>query len=1282
MSKLYISLALMAATGLTGAASAERLMGRQSAPLGCEWEQEQNLSLNKEPTRAWAMSFDTLKGALVGLPEHSKWWQSLNSKTAWSFHWSPEPAKRPVDFYKPDYDISGWGKIVVPCSWQAMGASENGGFGTALYCNQPYIFTARSPSIIAKTWPKVLNNPNVPDNYTVKSQPNAIGSYRRDFEIPADWDGRQLYVQFDGVDSFFYLWVNGQYVGFSKDSRTESAFDITEYAKAGKNMIAVEVYRNSDGSYLEAQDMFRLSGIFRTVSVYALPKVHIRDFFAITEPTQAGKYTGDWTVTIDTELANKLPYGTKVAPVTLSATVYDAKGQVVQPITPKDSPYDGISTKAVNLFGQRKYTTGLKMTYVKPALWSAECPNLYTLVLELKDAQGAVIEYVSTQLGFRQVEIKDARFFLNGQKIKVKGVNRHETSPMNGHTLTRAEMEHEVRLMKEANINHVRCSHYPADPYFYYLCNLYGIYLQDEANIESHGLYYGKESTSHPVEWLDAHVDRIMSMVERGKNHPSIIMWSLGNEAGPGRNFLIAERTIKARDRSRATHYERNNRLVDLGSNQYPSVGWVEWKASHAEATQPFYISEYAHNMMNALGNFIDYQNAIESSDVIMGGAIWDWVDQAIWKKNDKGQMILAYGGDFNDQPNDGQFVCNGTILADRTPEPGYFEVKHVYQNIKTTLDGDTLSIRNKNYFRCLDAYAGTWELLEDGVIIKQGNIALPKIAPMSTGTVTIDALKKIAFKPGSIYSVITRYALRQDEGLLKAGYILADDQMTITNPTPNKPTFVATGSLTKDDSDPVVLTFTGKDFIATFDKAQGTLVKYVLNGKTIIDAPIAVDAFRCPSSNEVGTSQQWLNQGLRTIQTNALPGSFTEVAPSHAYNETTGAAAPYISRFNTTTMAKGTTIERMNNFGGGGGPTTIEPNKRAPNDRNTHFKVNAQWTVYGDGTITYQSVILPAGARIELPRLGYNLKLNKDLTQVNYLGRGPFENYPDRKAGSFVARYSTTVQDMVVNYARPNDMGNREETRWVSLTDKAGDGVVFAAIGDEHFAFSALPYTATQLIETKHPGEWPESKNTVLTLLAVNRGLGGASCGPGPLNRDIPRSDKPYMLSFAIRPVTAKSHNAQCATIAEAPAKLDMTMPARAETFTVVDCTSQEPGNEGSKACDGDPSTIWHTQYGVTLGKYPHSITIDVNKLRTLKGITCLARGDGENGMIKGYKVEVSADRKTWINVAKGELKRSDKLQKVTFKKPIKARYIRFTGLSEQNGNEFASLAELGIIE
>ncbi len=1246
--------------------------GVRTEPTYREWEQEQNLSFNKEPARAWAFSFTDVEAAKHILPEYSTRWMSLDSETEWKFKWYGDPSFLQTGekyFYMPHYDVSKWETIVVPASWQAMGArpGNKGGWGTALYSNQPYPF--------ARDWPRVMTTP--PKTFTNYKDRNPVGCYRRNFEVSSAWAGEEVFIQFDGVDSFFYLWINGHYVGFSKDSRSPAGFRITPYLTKGVNTVAVEVYRHSDGAYLECQDMTRLSGLFRTVQLYAVPKMHIRDFFVTTEPLNWSKMTdGQWEVVVDVEMRNYNDASETAAGV-LSAKLYDEKGQLVQAVTPADPPWDGIASKTIDVSAQHIWKTGLLLRYDAPRLWSAEDPNLYTLVLELRTKEGALIEAVPTQLGFRKVEVaarngeKVKRFWVNGQKIKLKGVNRHEANPWLGHTIPRAWCEEEIRLMKEANINHVRCSHYPADPYFYYLCNKYGIYVEDEANIESHGYYYGKESLSHPVEWLNAHVDRIMAMVERNKNQPCVVIWSLGNEAGPGRNFAIAERTIKARDITRPTHYERNNDIVDMGSNQYPSVGWVEWKASDVTAEKPFYISEYAHNMMNALGNFMDYQNAIESSDVILGGAIWDWVDQALWYDSPVlGKRILAYGGDWGDQPNSGQFVCNGTILADHTPEPGYFEVAHVYQNIKALLTADgQIEIRNKNYFRSLDYVDLKWTLYVNGKPSQQsGILEIGTLPPMHKVVVPMPC--RIP-RDLNGYDLRIEACLKQAEQMLPAGFVVASDQLQLQVAAPTRAELIGTINVSENDNLVEFSALASTPFKVAFDKTTGVLTQYTVKGKPLMKSPMKVDAFRCPSSNEVPMGNTWSQQGLRNLV--PVAGEITDITRQEDGSIT----------FLTSTTVMGAALERLVDFDNGNTyKTFFEPLKTPVSERNTHFVVNAAWRIYVDGTVTMQSAILPRGRVIELPRLGYSLELTGELENLTYKGRGPFENYPDRKAGAFVACYTDTVANMVVNYARPNDMGNRENTTYVALNDKdSTTTLAVCALNDGDFAFSALPYTATDLCLARHPQELAApGEKTILTLLCTNRGLGGASCGPGPLDRDIPRSNIPYRLNLAFRPTFDPVYR----SIQETVVTLDETMPPPPETFVAVECSSQEPGYEGSKVCDGDPMTLWHTQYGVTLGKYPHSVALDLNKVRTLKGCTFMARQDGGvNGRVKDFEIEVSADRKTWTKVITGTLADTSDIQTVLFPQPVEnVRYLRFTGLNEQRGAEYASMGEIGIVE
>ncbi|MDE6394117.1 MAG: beta-galactosidase, partial [Duncaniella sp.] len=634
----------------------------------------------------------------------------------------------PADFYRPGFDASGWDDINVPSNWNIEGLQPDGSqkYGKPIYVNQKVIF---SHSVRPDDWRGgVMRTP--PESWTTFDARNEVGSYLRTFVLPESWNGREVFINFDGVDSFFYLWINGRYVGFSKNSRNAASFNITPYLKSGENTVAVEVYRNSDGSFLEAQDMFRLPGIFRSVSLYATSPVQIRDMVAIPDLTADYR---DGSLSVTTSVRNLTDRAAK--DYTLSYSLY------ANPLY-SDSIEALATTGATHQFsvtpGGEK-TIGTTLNLAAPRKWSAEEPWRYTLVAELKDGEGKTVEAVSSYVGFRKVEIKDTPasddefklagryFYVNGKPVKLKGVNRHETNPSRGHAVTREDMTRDIMLMKSANINHVRNSHYPDDPYWYYLCDKYGIYLMDEANVESHEYYYGDESLSHVPEFEAAHVARNMEMVHARVNSPSVLIWSLGNEAGPGKNFEAARDAIKAFDTSRPVQYERNNDIADMGSCQYPSIAWVRYAVSGqgSKIVYPFHINEYAHSMGNAVGNLVDYWNAIESTNFFMGGAIWDWIDQSLYNHDPvTGERYLAFGGDFGDAPTDGQFVMNGILFGNMTPKPQFYEVKKVYQNV-TFIPGDMskgeIIVFNKNYFTTLDGYDLEWRLLKDGVEVQSG---------------------------------------------------------------------------------------------------------------------------------------------------------------------------------------------------------------------------------------------------------------------------------------------------------------------------------------------------------------------------------------------------------------------------------------------------------------------------------------------------------------------------------------------------------------------------------
>ncbi|WP_373829289.1 glycoside hydrolase family 2 TIM barrel-domain containing protein, partial [Bacteroides heparinolyticus] len=811
------------------------------APDGKEWESPERLALNKEQPRATFFSFADVVSARKVLPEHSAYWMSLNGD--WKFKWVPNPDERPKDFQRTDYDVSAWDDIHVPSSWNIYGIQKDGTqkYGTPIYVNQPVIFQHK---VAVDDWRGgVMRTP--PAHWTTYKHRNEVGSYRRDFTLPAGWNGREVFINFDGVDSFFYLWINGQYVGFSKNSRNTASFNITPYLTAGKNTVAVAVYRSSDASFLEAQDMFRLPGIFRTVALTSVPKLHVRDLVVTPDLNSA---FDEGTLSIKADIRNLDKKEAKGY-----SMVYSLYANKLY--SDENTPLANVAAVAsiVPVGKEGVVTCETTLALPKPLLWSAEAPHRYTLVGELKDKKGRTMETVSAYVGFRKVEIKDTPasedefglagryYYINGKTVKLKGVNRHETNPALGHAITREQMEKEVMLMKRANINHVRNSHYPDDPYWYYLCDKYGIYLEDEANLESHQYYYGKASLSHPVEWEKAHVARVMEMVHSNVNHPSIVIWSLGNEAGPGKNFVTAYNALKAFDLSRPVQYERNNDIVDMGSNQYPSIAWTrEAVKGKYDIKYPFHISEYAHSMGNAVGNLVDYWEAIESTNFFCGAAIWDWVDQAMYNYTPDGKRYMAYGGDFGDTPNDGQFVMNGIVFADLEPKPQYYEVKKVYQHIgvqaKDVQQG-SFEIFNKYYFKDLSGYEVRWSLYENGEEVQSGMLPPVTVAPRSRALVRIP-YKYETLKPAAEYFVKVQFRLKEAQPWAEKGYVMAEEQLPL-KPASNMPgmgTLTANaGELITDKTDGRFTDVQGKDFEACFDMQTGSIHRLKYKGETII---------------------------------------------------------------------------------------------------------------------------------------------------------------------------------------------------------------------------------------------------------------------------------------------------------------------------------------------------------------------------------------------------------------------------------------------------------------
>ena len=1274
---------------------------QQEAPTGWEWQSPDSVAVNKQQPHAWFFSFRNIDEARKVLPENSSYWKSLDGM--WKFHWAPNPDERPKDFFRTDYDVSKWDDIKVPMNWNMAGLQRDGKnkYGDPLYSNQRVIFQHSWQPM--NDWKGgVMRTP--PKDWMTYRNRNEVGSYRRTFSVPADWKGQEIYLNFDGVDSFFYLYINGKYVGFSKNSRNLAEFNITPYLnKEGEeNTVAVEIYRHSDGSFLESQDMFRLPGIFRTVALTAKPQVQVRDFKAIPDLDETYSNAKLHITAQLQNLSKKAIKGYTIQYSLYANRLYSDESTLLSGVTASAKLAGKLNAK-----GEIELEATLDAAN-KVNLWSAEAPHRYTLVGELKDGKGRTVQTFSTFVGFRKVEIKETPaekdefglagryYYLNGQPIKLKGVNRHENNVKAGHTVSREQMEHEVFLMKRGNINHVRNCHYPDAPYWYYLCDKYGIYLEDEANIESHEYYYGKQSLSHVPEFRNAHIARNMEMVHATVNHPSVVIWSLGNEAGPGKTFVDCYNAIKAYDTSRPVQYERNNDIVDMGSNQYPSIAWVQGAVQGKyKLKYPFHISEYAHSMGNACGNLIDYWDAIESTNFFMGGAIWDWVDQALDKQDPAtGKIYWAYGGDFgkDNKPNDGMFCMNGIMRPDLTPKAQYFEVKKVYQNVGVKaidMKQGQIEIFNKNYFEPLKNYQIVWSLYKDGVCVKknqplQGTKNI--VGPREKGIYTLP-YDYASLDANSEYFVTVQFLLGKDMPWAKKGYPQMEEQLRVKGADVAAPSIAAvakTGKAMKYQLDKAAkrANITGENFQVAFDLNTGAIYSLKYGNQIIIkdgNGP-QLDAYRAPTDNDagIGYHNAWFKNGLYDLQHVVKSWTCTPNKKDGTYKldftvESQGKEGCDVNYGN-----RDRDPESCYNF---------EKNKRALTDADLKFTSRQIYTIYKDGSIEMQSAIGANRSKVILPRIGYSMVLPSELNQYDYYGRGPVNNYNDRKTSQFIGWYHSPVAEQGIMLPKPQAQGNREEVRWCAVTNSQQQGVVF--ISDSTMSASALPWSQQELTLAAHPYQLPKSSGTHLHLDAKVTGLGGASCGQGgPLTPDQVRST-PTTFGFIIRPAV-KSELPNLVKVSATGRKMvkdimqQMKQNQQNTGLQIAFASSQEPDEgDASYLVDGDPSTIWHTMYSITLAKYPHWVDFDAGKQKVIKGFTYLARQDGSlNGCIKDYEIYVSNDNKTWGEpVAKGSFEKTAKLQKVMFGKPVKARYVRLRALNEQSGQDYASGAEFTLV-
>lgn len=1048
-----------------------------SAQTVHDWENHHVLQINREPARSTFTPFHAQKGDC-----------SICLDGTWKFRWTPVPDERIVEFYQTDFNDKDWVGFPVPANW------EVNGYGTPIYVSAGYPFKIDPP--------RVMGEPKV--DYTTYKERNPVGQYRRSFQLPAGWEARgQTFLRFEGVMSAFYVWINGERVGYSQGSMEPSEFNITNYLHAGENQIALEVYRYSDGSYLEDQDFWRFGGIHRSIHLLHTPDIRIRDYAVRTLPVSTDYQ--DFILQIDPQFS--VYRGMTGKGTTLQGVLKDASGREIATLKGDVEDILDLEHKAGRMNewypqrGPRKLGR-MSATVKSPKRWTAETPYLYKLHLTLLTAEGEVIEQVEQAVGFRSVEIRNGQLLVNGAPVRFRGVNRHEHDPRTARVMSEERMLQDILLMKQANINAVRTSHYPNVSRWYELCDSLGLYVMDEADIEEHGLRGTLASTP---DWHAAFLDRAVRMAERDKNHPSIVMWSMGNESGYGPNFAAISAWLHDFDPTRPVHYEGaqgaggepDPKTVDVISRFYTRVkqeylnpGIAEgedkeraenarWErlleiAERTNDNRPVMTSEYAHSMGNALGNFKEYWDEIYSNPRMLGGFIWDWVDQGIYKTLPDGRIMVAYGGDFGDKPNLKAFCFNGLLMSDRETTPKYWEVKKVYSPVELRVESGELRVTNRNHHTDLSQYRCLWTLSIDGKQKDQGEITLPEVAPGESETIPLPvsiAGKKASAKATSDLRLTISFILKRDALWAKAGHEVAWEQFCIQEGALLSSKLENRGRL-KVRADEEHLSISGSGFSIQWEKnATGSLTSLTYHGKEMLahpaDFPLqpVTQAFRAPTDNDKSFGN-WLAKDWSLHQMDN----------------------PRISldSFKHEVREDGAVIVRVQTR-----------NRYKEGMIVTKFL----YTILSDGTIDLKTTFQPQGILPELPRLGIAFCLSSDYNTFIWQGRGPQDNYPDRKTSAAVGLWKGPVADQYVHYPRPQDSGNKEEVRRLMLTDRHGKGIRVDAVEDA-FSASALHYTAQDLYKEMHDCNLKPRPEVILSLDAAVLGLGNSSCGPGVLKK------------------------------------------------------------------------------------------------------------------------------------------------------------------------------------
>ncbi|HRR56268.1 MAG TPA: glycoside hydrolase family 2 TIM barrel-domain containing protein [Acidobacteriota bacterium] len=1018
--------------------------GAARAQQNHEWEDAAVFGRNKLPAHAHFFRYvERPEQSVARDRQPSAFYLPLNGN--WKFRWSSRPSERPKGFYDPSYDVTAWDEIPVPSNWEMLG------YGYPIYVNIRYPFGPPDP-------------PFVPHHF------NPVGAYRRTFDLPGHWQGKRVVLHFDGVESAFYVWVNGEEVGYSEDSRTPAEFDITPYVRPGSNVLAVEVYRWSDGSYLEDQDFWRMSGIFRDVYLAASSLTSIEDFWARCELDSQYR---DAELKLDVKIANR---GAETEVLRVDLEMLDAELRPVFPAqkTEVRAEADGIAE------------VSFSVQVEEAKKWSAETPYLYRLVLTLRTEAGDVVEVIPSRFGFRSVEIKDGRLLVNGVPILIKGVNRHEHDPDTGHAVSRESMIRDIVLMKQHNINAVRTAHYPNVPEWYELCDEYGLYLVDEANIESHGMGYSPDRTlgNNPV-WKEAHLDRTVRMVERDKNHASVIIWSLGNEAGDGVNFEATSAWIHERDPYRPVQYERAELRphTDIVAPMYWPPDQIE-RYAQEHTDRPLILCEYAHAMGNSVGNLFKYWDVIRRYPRLQGGFIWDWVDQGLRKRAPGGGTYLAYGGAFGppEVPSDGNFCMNGLVNADRIPHPSLFEVKKIYQSVllePVDAGRGVIRLTNEYAFRTLGFLTGVWTVLEDGVPIRSGTFAVPDLEPGRSSEVRLP-VEVVSLEEGAEYVLDVSLRSKAGEPWMDAGWEAAWEQFLLPWSVEAPPREVSGEALRVSDS-AYVLRVDGKSFSAEFAKKEGRLSSLRFDGKEFLRTGPQPDFWRAPIDNDIGNGMPrrlgiWREAGkqwtVREAVFEVLPSGDVEVR-----------------------------------FSGALGPAAAD------------FSV--RYLVRREGVVEVNSALHPRSTSLpELPRVGTRLTIPGEFQRFVWYGRGPHESHWDRKLGARLGRFGGTVDEQFVEYSKPQENGNKTDVRWMWIGDDAGSGLLVVA--EDTLSVSARNFRDEDLEAYPYHYQLPRQPFVTLHLDLRQMGVGGDNAWGAQPHPEFRLPARDYEYRYFLVPLVA----------------------------------------------------------------------------------------------------------------------------------------------------------------